>query len=171
MYTYLFVHEKRGTGAIQSNKSILTHYFGWLVHDCWGSYFKLEHLKHAICGAHILRELESLIENPVSYTHLDVYKRQVQNRFVVLCPAGGKKGISDFFSIQKSFVMPKSGDKQSCRFRFLGEGKRFSEFRHNWALNSLVAQMIARPVNAGNQAQGRVCLLYTSCRLLRRTRS
>ena len=66
LYTYLFVHEKRGTGAIQSNKSILTHYFGWLVHDCWGSYFKLEHLKHAICGAHILRELESLIENQQS---------------------------------------------------------------------------------------------------------
>lgn len=44
LYTYLFVHEKRGTGAIQSNKSILTHYFGWLVHDCWGSYFKLKHL-------------------------------------------------------------------------------------------------------------------------------
>jgi transposase len=66
LYTYLFVHEKRGTGAIQSNKSILADYFGWLVHDCWGSYFKLEHLKHAICGAHILRELESLIENQQS---------------------------------------------------------------------------------------------------------
>ena len=63
LYTYLFVHEKRGSGAIQSKKSILADYFGWLVHDCWGSYFKLEHLKHAICGAHILRELESLIEN------------------------------------------------------------------------------------------------------------
>ncbi|HPE74642.1 MAG TPA: IS66 family transposase [Draconibacterium sp.] len=66
LYTYLFVHEKRGTGAIQSNKSILVNYFGWLVHDCWGSYFKLKQLNHAICGAHILRELESLIENQQS---------------------------------------------------------------------------------------------------------
>ena len=66
LYTYLFVHEKRGTGAIQSNESILADCFGWLVHDCWGSYFKLEHLKHAVCGAHILRELESLIENQES---------------------------------------------------------------------------------------------------------
>jgi transposase len=62
LYTYLFVHEKRSTGAIQSNTSILAGYIGWLVHDCWGSYFKLEHLKHAVCDAHILRELESLIE-------------------------------------------------------------------------------------------------------------
>jgi len=62
LYTYLFVHEKRGAGAIQSNKSVLRDYIGWLVHDCWGSYFNLEKLRHAICGAHILRELEGLIE-------------------------------------------------------------------------------------------------------------
>lgn len=62
LYTYLFVHEKRGSGAIQSNKSLLRDYIGWLVHDCWGSYFNLGNLKHAICGAHILRELEGLIE-------------------------------------------------------------------------------------------------------------
>jgi len=63
LYTYLFVHEKRGSGAIQSKKSILADHFGWLVHDCWGSYFKLDHLKHAICGAHLLRELEALVED------------------------------------------------------------------------------------------------------------
>jgi len=62
LYTYLFVHEKRGSGAIQSNKSILMDYIGWLVHDCWGSYFNLKNLKHAICGAHILRELQGLID-------------------------------------------------------------------------------------------------------------
>jgi len=62
LYTYLFVHEKRGSGAIQSNKSILMDYIGWLVHDCWSSYFNLRNLKHAICGAHILRELEGLID-------------------------------------------------------------------------------------------------------------
>jgi len=62
LYTYLFVHEKRGSGAIQINKSILTDYIGWLVHDCWSSYFNLKNLKHAICGAHILRELQGLIE-------------------------------------------------------------------------------------------------------------
>jgi len=62
LYTYLFVHEKHGAGAIQSNKSILTDYVGWLVHDCWSSYFNLKNLKHAICGAHILRELQGLMD-------------------------------------------------------------------------------------------------------------
>ena len=63
LYTYLFVHEKRGAEAILSNKSVLCDYIGWLVHDCWSSYFNLKNLRHAICGAHILRELEGLVEN------------------------------------------------------------------------------------------------------------
>jgi transposase len=63
LFTYFFVHEKRGMGALGSNKSILDRFMGWLVHDCWGSYFKFDGLKHALCCAHILRELEALIEN------------------------------------------------------------------------------------------------------------
>ncbi len=62
-FTYLFVHQKRGKEAIESDTSILNRFFGWLVHDCWSSYFNLTHLKHAVCGAHLLRELQSLIEN------------------------------------------------------------------------------------------------------------
>jgi len=62
LYTYLFIHEKRGAGALESEKSILDKFTGWLVHDCWSSYFRFGNIKHAICGAHILRELEGLIE-------------------------------------------------------------------------------------------------------------
>ena len=62
-FTYLFVHPKRGKEAIESESSILKRFFGWLVHDCWSSYFNLKHLKHAVCGAHLLRELQALIEN------------------------------------------------------------------------------------------------------------
>lgn len=62
LYTYLFVHKKRGTEAMQSDKSILDEVNGWLVHDCWHSYFYLEDKKHALCGAHILRELQWLID-------------------------------------------------------------------------------------------------------------
>lgn len=62
LYTYLFVHKKRGTEAIQSSKSILNAINGWLVHDCWHSYFYLNNKKHALCGAHILRELQWLID-------------------------------------------------------------------------------------------------------------
>ncbi len=62
-YTYLFTHHKRGKEALNSNKSVLSNIHGWLVHDCWSSYFSYNNLKHATCGAHILRELQGLIEN------------------------------------------------------------------------------------------------------------
>lgn len=62
-YTYLFMHEKRGRLALESEKSLLNNFTGWLVHDCWSSYFRFHKFKHALCGAHILRELEYLIEN------------------------------------------------------------------------------------------------------------
>jgi transposase len=62
-YTYLFVHDKRGGEALRSDKSILDKFSGWLVHDCWSSYFKFDRVKHAVCGAHILRELEALVES------------------------------------------------------------------------------------------------------------
>lgn len=62
LFTYLFVHEKRGKLALESDKSILDRISGWLVHDCWSSYFSFK-MKHALCGAHILRELEGLVEN------------------------------------------------------------------------------------------------------------
>lgn len=61
-FTHLFVDPKRGKEAIFSSKSILTQVKGWLVHDCWSSYFKLNDCQHAICGAHILRELQALDE-------------------------------------------------------------------------------------------------------------
>jgi len=62
LYTYLFVHAKRGKEAIESQKSILKRFFGWSVHDCWSSYFNLTNIKHALCGAHILRELQAQID-------------------------------------------------------------------------------------------------------------
>ncbi len=107
LYTYLFVHEKRGRLALESDKSILNRIRGWLVHDCWSSYFRFNNMKHALCGAHILRELEGLIENGQSkwakVFHvflMHVYempfeervKRRdhIEDRFSLICSLGEK---------------------------------------------------------------------------------
>lgn len=63
LFTYLFVHEKRGAQALYSGQSIAQNYTGTLVHDCWASYFRLPNARHALCGAHLLRELRGLSEN------------------------------------------------------------------------------------------------------------
>ena len=42
---------------------ILPHYKGVVVHDCWNSYWKFAGAAHQICCAHLLRELNGIIEN------------------------------------------------------------------------------------------------------------
>jgi len=54
-YTFLSVHDSRGMAAIE-HMDVLPQFRGILVHDCWQSYFKLD-CKHALCNAHLLREL------------------------------------------------------------------------------------------------------------------
>jgi len=107
LFTYLFVHEKRGGKALTSEKSILDKITNWLVHDCWSSYFSFEKLKHAICGAHILRELEGLIENGQSKWSkvfktflMSVYempfdervkqRQHIESRYNIICDIGEK---------------------------------------------------------------------------------
>ena len=86
LYTYLFVHKRRGKEAIESDQSILTRFFGRLVHDCWSSYFNLAQLKHAVCGAHLLRELQALVENSSKWAVdfqsflFKTYKTSIQDR-------------------------------------------------------------------------------------------
>lgn len=68
-FTYFFVHAKRGKAALEDKVSILKSYTGWVVHDCWSSYFSCKGIRHAICGAHILRELVALSEQDVLWAN------------------------------------------------------------------------------------------------------
>lgn len=61
-YTHLFVHPRRGQAALLSSQSIFGDCLNWTVHDCWASYFTVGKGRHALCGAHLLRELAALIE-------------------------------------------------------------------------------------------------------------
>jgi transposase len=61
-YTYLFVHGKRGGRAMESESSVLPRFHGWAIHDRLGSYFKFEEAQHGLRNAHILRDLQGVIE-------------------------------------------------------------------------------------------------------------
>lgn len=60
--TNLFVHKKRGREALDCDDSLLKDFQNRAVHDCWESYFGFEQCQHALCGAHLLRELTNLME-------------------------------------------------------------------------------------------------------------
>ncbi len=61
-YTYLTINQKRGQMGMDA-ANVLPHFQGITVHDCWGSYWKYQDVTHAICFAHLLRELNGVIEN------------------------------------------------------------------------------------------------------------
>jgi transposase len=60
--TYITAHPNRGNEGIDDNGE-LSDYAGVLVHDFWVSYFKYEKCLHAMCNAHLLRELTWVCEN------------------------------------------------------------------------------------------------------------
>jgi len=54
-------HPKRGFEALE-DMGVLNTFSGVVMHDCWTSYFKLS-ATHALCNAHLLRELRGLFEH------------------------------------------------------------------------------------------------------------
>ena len=54
-------HPQRGFAALEA-MNVLPQFKGALVHDAWSAYFKLP-ANHALCGAHLLRELRGLAEH------------------------------------------------------------------------------------------------------------
>lgn len=73
-YTYLTINQKRGQIGMDA-AGVLPHAHGIIVHDCWGSYWKYQDVTHAICCAHLLRELNGVIENHPEQTWAVRFKK------------------------------------------------------------------------------------------------
>jgi transposase len=61
-FTYNTVSQKRGTEGTDAN-GVLKDFQGIAVHDSLRQYFGYDNCLHALCGAHLLRELTAIIEN------------------------------------------------------------------------------------------------------------
>ena len=61
-YTYLDISPKRGFKGMEQC-GVLTEFKGIAVHDCWASYWNYPDIQHAVCCAHLLRELTGISEN------------------------------------------------------------------------------------------------------------
>lgn len=106
LLTYLFIHPKRGKEALHSAQSVFMDCINWTVHDCWASYFVAGKGRHSLCGAHLLRELQNLVEGESAWAALmqtyllDLYKLTRQepladhqqahwlNRYQEICQQG-----------------------------------------------------------------------------------
>ena len=61
-YTYLDISPKRGTTDMEQC-GVLPEFKGIAMHDCWASYRNYLNVTHAVCCAHLLRELTGITEN------------------------------------------------------------------------------------------------------------
>ena len=60
-YTYLDISPKRGTAGMEQC-GVLPEFKGIAMHDCWASYWNYPDIQHAVCCAHLLRELTGIDE-------------------------------------------------------------------------------------------------------------
>lgn len=72
-YTYLTINQKRGQIGMDA-ANVLPHFQGITGHDCWGSYWKYQDVTHASCCAHLLWELNGVIENHPEQTWTPKFK-------------------------------------------------------------------------------------------------
>ena len=77
--TLKVLHPRRGCEAIEAI-GIIPRYQGVLIHDCWASYLSYGHCRHALCGAHLTRELAFVVE-----AHGHAWARRMRSLLLEAC--------------------------------------------------------------------------------------
>jgi transposase len=89
MLTHLYVSGHRGAKAMGGPDGIIPNFEGWAVHDCYPTYFTYENCRHALCCAHLLRELQAQIEEGSKWAALlmqfllDLYQKSDYGKGVI----------------------------------------------------------------------------------------
>ena len=99
-------------------------FIGFLVHDCWGSYFKLDKVSHALCGAHLVRELRGvlsrarLIKQDWAQEMLDlIYEMYEKKKELML--KGFEMGCKGLFAIGEIFPQCTKEEIESFKQRYI----------------------------------------------------
>jgi hypothetical protein len=96
------LHPTRGKEAMD-DINIIPRYGGTIVHECWASYFNYENSADALCGSHLMRELEFII-NSNSYTWASNMKRLLKETCAEVSARKSKKLKADEYAdLQKHY--------------------------------------------------------------------
>lgn len=71
--TYQTVSQRRGKIGIDEN-GVLPDFSGTAMHDCWAPYWHYKDIRHAVCNAHLLRELTAITENHPDHMWAGMFK-------------------------------------------------------------------------------------------------
>ena len=96
-FTYLDISPKRGYHGMEQC-GVLPSFHGIAMHDCWASYWNYKDCRHAVCCAHLLRELTGIAENhpeqkwAVAFIDLLLEMKKVKDKAV----EAGKESLSSY---------------------------------------------------------------------------
>ena len=97
-YTYLDLSRKRGSKGMDQC-GVLPEFKGIAIHDCWASYWNYTDMEHAVCCAHLLRELAGITENhpeqkwAPAFADLLLEMKKVKEKAI----DKGKENLSDYY--------------------------------------------------------------------------
>jgi len=99
-FTYITVNRRRGAEGIEAN-GVISEFKGVAHHDCWSAYFRYKNCVHALCNAHLLRELQWVIDNKhqkwaEQMQGLLLKMKEIKEQYLVK----GKQKLSHYFSKQ-----------------------------------------------------------------------
>lgn len=98
-YSLITVHAKRGTAAMDA-AGVLPAFTGVAVHDAWAPYDTYTQADHALCGAHVLRELTAVVDaTPTGYC----WAQQAHDALL-----GLKKLVDDAVEASRAGVDPQA---------------------------------------------------------------
>ena len=123
-FTLLTAHAKRGKEGSAAG-GILSEYDGVLVHDCWKPYFGFEKCEHSLCNAHLLRELNALIEQGQPWAQqmktllmdmknaVDRYKNEDKTELSRYYKTKFEKRYDDILSLAETEIVISNARKKS----------------------------------------------------------
>ncbi len=122
--TLKFLHPKRGCEAIEAI-GVIPRYGGVVVHDCWASYLAYDHCDHGLCGSHLLRELQFIMDAN-GYTWAANMKRLLQETCARVSKRKSKKLTrNEYANLQKRYRnLLTRGDKELPPIPARQNGKR-----------------------------------------------
>ena len=118
------LHRKRGCEAIE-DIGIIPRYGGVVVHDCWASYLSYDHCSHGLCGSHLLRELQFIVDSN-QYRWAANIKRLLQQTCAKVAKRSSKQLTeTEYQALQKRYrAILTRGEKELPPIPARRKGKR-----------------------------------------------
>lgn len=114
--TYQTINKKRGQPGMEDN-GVLPDFKGTAVHDCWSPYWKYTGIRHAVCNAHLLRELTGVEQYSPEHQWAPEFKTllRTMKRIRDKAAAKGKTQLSYYylhkFDLEYDRIMKKADEE------------------------------------------------------------